>query len=851
MKNDVRLSQFVLPEKYELLLKPDLEAFTFEGEETIELNLLKPTAEITLHSAELEIESAEFIESEEKVWAGKISFNEKRETATFKFPKPLKKGQAKLKLIFKGILNDKMRGFYRSKFQHDGKNKYMATTQFESTDARRAFPCFDEPDKKAVFEVSLIVPKGLTVVSNTIESHIKEHDLKKNLVHVAFEPSPKMSSYLLAFIVGDFEKIQKRTRNNTLVRVFVTPGKKHQAKFALDVAVRCLEFYEDYFEIPYPLPTADLIAIPDFSAGAMENWGAVTYRETAILVDPDISASAAKQRVALVIAHELAHQWFGNLVTMNWWTHLWLNEGFASYIEYLAVNELFPQWDIWTQFLIDEHNRALELDGLASTHPIEVEVHHPDEISEIFDAVSYSKGASILRMLAEYLGEEKFRDGLRHYLKTHSYANASTDDLWKSLEIISKRDVKKIMQNWTSKPGYPLISLIERPKNLELKQSRFFASPASRKKNQGKTVWSIPLKVTNDKLQETSYLVDKINLLIPKTDGWVKVNAGEVSLLRVDYPPLLLEKFADPISNKSLGAVDRLAIVRDAFDLAEAGLLKTQETLRLSSSYEQEDDYSVWVELASGLLKIDELIAQENYYENFRKLGREIYKPISEKLGWSEKKTESHTKTLLRSLVLSQLGSFGDEETIKMAQELFKLSLKGTKSLNANLRGLVYKLVAENGGEKEYAQLLKLHAKANLQEEQNRILRSLGAFKDKKLLQKTLEFSLSSKVRPQDAFLVVNFVWANPLGTELAWEFTKKNWKALVEKFAGGGHLLPRFIQPAARFNKVSQLNDFKNFFKKNSAPGAKRTIEQVIEKIESNIDWLKRDGKGIEKFLK
>ncbi|MBI2338117.1 M1 family peptidase, partial [Candidatus Daviesbacteria bacterium] len=522
MKNKARLPVYVKPERYKIRLKPDLDEFTFTGEETIFLSLEKSVKQITLHSAELEIESAEFIHENQDTGparnaphinasgshseageAGKISFDKKSETATFTFPKLLQKGKGKLRLVFKGILNDKMRGFYRSKYEIAGKVKHLATTQFESTDARRAFPCFDEPSHKAIFDVTLMVPKGIQAISNTIESVVSEHESGYQIIE--FASTPKMSTYLLAFIVGEFEYIEGRTHvssrlrgndNGVLVRVFTTQGKKAQAKFALDVAIKCLDFYEQYFAIPYPLPVLDLIAIPDFAAGAMENWGAVTYRESTLLIDEERSSTANKQWVALVIAHELAHQWFGNLVTMEWWTHLWLNEGFASFIEYLAIDHIFPQWDIWTQFVANEMGEAFSLDSLKNTHPIEVMVGHPAEISEIFDKVSYSKGASILRMLWQYLGGKDFQKGLQHYLKKHAYENTQTEDLWFCLEEVSGKPVAKVMKNWTSKPGHPVIRVQATGNRLQLRQSRFFSSPISRKETKDNTIWNIPLQLS-------------------------------------------------------------------------------------------------------------------------------------------------------------------------------------------------------------------------------------------------------------------------------------------------------------------------------------------------------------------
>ncbi|MDO8639125.1 MAG: M1 family metallopeptidase, partial [Candidatus Daviesbacteria bacterium] len=494
MKN-IRLPSYIKPERYKIRLNPNLDEFIFTGEETIYFILEKAVNKITLHSAELEIISAEFIHTNKEVWAGKISYDEKAETVTLTFPKKLPTGKGKLHLTFKGILNEKMRGFYRSKYEVEGKIKHLATTQFESTDARRAFPCFDEPAQKSIFEVSLVIPSNTRAISNTVETVVGEHLPGYQVVE--FAPTPKMSTYLLAFIVGEFDYIESKTEQGVKLRVFTTPGKKEQAKFALKVGIKCMDFYHHYFGVPYPLEVLDMIAIPDFAAGAMENWGAVTYRESTLLVDEERSSTANKQWIALVIAHELAHQWFGNLVTMQWWNDLWLNEGFASFVEYLAIDSIFPDWDIWTQFVLNEMGDAFSLDSLKNTHPIEVPVFHPSEISEIFDKVSYAKGAVVLRMLWQYLGEKDFQKGLQVYLKKYSFGNASTKDLWDVLEKVSGKPVGKVMKNWTQKAGHPVVNVEFRIKNSELRliQSRFFSSPISKKESKDKTIWSIPIRV--------------------------------------------------------------------------------------------------------------------------------------------------------------------------------------------------------------------------------------------------------------------------------------------------------------------------------------------------------------------
>jgi puromycin-sensitive aminopeptidase len=819
-KKNVRLPKNVVPIEYKIELKPDLENFTFSGVETITLSILKPTKALTLHSKEIEIDTSDI----DKTFA-KISYDKKNETATFTFPKLIPAGKRKLTLVFRGILNDKMRGFYRSKYTVGGKEHYMATTQFEATDARRAFPCFDEPAQKAVFRISLIVPKGKTAISNTLPVSVKEHEA--GLEIVTFSPTPKMSSYLVAFIVGDFEYIEKKSKRGVLVRVYTTHGKKHQAKFSLDVTIKVLEFYEKYFNIPYPLKTLDMIAVPDFSSLAMENWGAITFREIGLLVDEKNTSIGSKQMIVEVIAHELAHQWFGNLVTMEWWTHLWLNEGFASYISYLAVDKLFPKWDVWTQFSTNSLGIALRLDALKNTHPIEVKVYHPDEIGEIFDEISYSKGASIIRMLAAYLGEKDFRDGLRYYLKKHSYKNTETLHLWQAFEKVSGKSVAKMMHNWTSKSGYPVVKAEMRNGKVNFLQSRFFASPISKAKSKDKTKWEIPITFKNN-----------------------KVNFGETGFYRTAYSKELLEKLRTPILQKKLNARDRLGVTRDLFALSEAGTIPTTDALEFLSGYKNEDNYTVWVEIATGLARLEQLLAKSPARENLNKLTHDLFSPIATRLGWKAKAGESHANILLRSLAISRAGRTGNKKIIAEARKKFEM-IKSSESISPDIRGAVYSIVATHGGVKEFNQLMNLCKKETLHEEKNRIAGALGDFQDPKILKLACEFAMSEHIRPQDTVGVLSSVGANPLGRDIWWDFIRKNWKTLVSRYGEGGLTLARTVKAISGSAEEKQLKSFRKFFATHPAPGAKRAIEQVLERLEGNIAWLKRDGKVIEEFLK
>ncbi len=844
----VRLSKNVIPERYKLLFKPDLQAFTFLGEETIFLNIKKETNSITLHSKNLDIEVAEVRSSSvRETFALKISYDKDAETAAFLFPKKIPAGKAELKLVFRGILNTNMRGFYQSHYVHEGVKKVLATTQFEAADARGAFPSFDEPEFKAEFEISVMTPPGMTAISNTIPIATHEHEGGYKVVD--FSPTPKMSTYLAAFIVGEFESLEKKSKNGTIVRVSAVKGKGHQGKFALDCSVKFLEFYEKYFDIPYPLPSLDLIAIPDFEVAGMENWGAITFREAALLFDPDHSSTSTKQQVALVVAHEIAHQWFGNLVTMEWWTHLWLNEGFASYIEYVALDHVFPEWDMWTQFSAHDLARALRLDALKSTHPIEVEVHHPDELAGIFDAVSYSKGASIIRMLAAYLGEKDFRNGLSYYLKKHSYGNASTAHLWEAFEKISKKPVRRIMQMWTSVGGHPVITIEKKGTKLQLSQERFFSSPISQKANKEKTLWQIPMVLLSGK-KEKRILMGKKKMSLPYDSSLIKLNSNEVGMYRVRYPKEMLENLGKLVKSKKLPPSDRLGIVRDIFALAESGKKDTTEALALLGSYVNEDDYTVWTEIATGLSEVSGLIYEQSFYGAFKNFKRQLLEPLVKKLGWVKKPNEKHTTALLRSLVLLQAGLAGDEKVISQAQKYFQDFLSYGTKIAVDIRAVVYTIVGRFGGMKEHQALLTMYKEETLQEEKTRIGRGLANFKDEKLLQKTLEFALSEHVRFQDGYTIVAMVWRSLYGSNLAWNFVKKNWNLFLERY-GGGMILFHLLECADIFSTKAHAEDIKKFFKTHPAPSAEHTIKQVLEKINSNVLWLERDKEKIKNWLK
>jgi puromycin-sensitive aminopeptidase len=874
----VRLPNYISPISYNLNIKPDLESFTFSGNEIIKINIDREVKKITLHSKDIDIETAKYKVGKIEQFASKIIYDTKGETATFYFKNIIIKGKGELSIVFRGIINEHLRGFYKSKYVLNGEEKYLATTQFEATDARRAFPCFDEPEQKAIFEVTLIVSDKHTAISNTLPVDIKEHSAGYKIV--SFAPTPKMSTYLLAFIIGDFEYVEGRTKpiNSTLinkfsgprtsedkgpdrknlsinsestqVRVFTTKGKSHQAKFALEVAIKSLEFYNEYFDITYPLPTLDLIAIPDFESAAMENWGAVTFRETAILVDEENTSLSNKQWVAIVIAHELAHQWFGNLVTMKWWTDLWLNEGFASYMENLCVDHMFPDWHIWDLYVSDRYALALKLDSLSNSHPIEIKVNHPDEISEIFDMVSYAKGSAVIRMLAEYLGEDKFRDGLRHYLNKHSYKNTNTVDLWDAFEKVSLKPVKNIMKGWTSQTGYPLLTVDSKKKGAEtifqISQERFFSIRISSKENKIKSTWQVPISYESNKEIQKMLLTKTISPLIGNTIG--KINKEESTFTRVRYNQEVLTNLKNEIKNKTLSVKDRLGIVRDLFALAEGGYINTIDALKFSLEYKDETEYIVWAEITGGINKISNIIRNESFKEQYNKYALSLFSPLAKNMGWAEIKGESHSQKFLRTLAISQAAYYGDKKIIKEARGLFKNSKQFP--IRADIRSTIYNIVSSNGTGKEWKTFEKLYLETEMHEEKERFGRALASFKDEKLLLKTLDLSMSDNVKNQDTPFWISAVWINKYGRDLTWKFVKNNWKIIVKNYGEGGHFLSRLLFPLGSHTTLNDLADAKKFFTKNVAPGSERTLEQSYEKIESNAAWLKDDKKSIKNWL-
>ena len=855
----VVLPDNVRPVHYQITLQPDMENFTFDGLEVIDIDVKEETSEIILNAADLRVPSAMLIKAGRWIRSASITLDEESQTVAIGFDETIQAGPAQLDLRFTGELNDKLHGFYRSQYLNpEGEVSYLATTQFEATDARRAFPCWDEPACKATFQLTLNIPASMVAVSNT--PILEQAGLDAGFKSVMFGRTPIMSTYLMAFVIGDLSYIQQEAANNTTVGVWTTRGKEEQGRFALETSARMLGFFNEYFGIPYPLEKLDHIAIPDFAAGAMENWGCITYRETALLVDPENSSAGTRQRVAEVVAHEMAHMWFGDLVTMDWWDDLWLNESFASWMGTKAVDWAFPEWEMWTQFVNMDTNRALSLDGLKNSHPIEQEVKDPAEISQLFDAISYSKGASVIRMLEQFLTPEVFQQGLHQYLDSNQYANARTEDLWASLEDASQLPVTAIMNTWTGQMGYPVLSVETRESGddleLELSQERFVYDNLLGESEPEDLVWQVPVGISQSGADGgTSLVLDspqaRVQIRRPTgDDAWFKVNPSQTGFFRVNYSDEDWQRLIPAIDALTLPATDRLGIQNDAYALSKAGLLPITQFLAIAGAYRNETDASVWSDLASNLRDIELLVVDEPCYESFRAFARDLFGPAARRIGWDAQEGEGHLDALLRSTVLGQAGGYGDQGMLEQAADRFQTYLKDSGTLHPDLRGVVFSLAAQGGNEATYDQLWDLERKTDLQEEKIRLLLALSRFTQAELLQETLRRTLTDDVRSQDTISVVTAVAANLRGRHLAWQFVQDNWDEFDRRYGDGGFGLMRLVSVCGNFTDAAKIGEVEAFFAEHPAPAGERTIRQALERIRLNSRWLELNREALSEHF-
>jgi puromycin-sensitive aminopeptidase len=866
----VLLPAHVVPTRYDLALTPNIEAFTFTGTVDITFridgSLLNETnnKSITLHAKELLFSTASYhlLDGPDAtpVTAEQMNVNLKATTVEFLFPEPIPPDASTLKLTvaYTGFLNDQMAGFYRSTYTDiQGQSKIMVSTQFEALDARRCFPCVDEPSRKAVFGVTLTVPAHLTCLSNMPEAKVTAINAQQKCV--TFMDSVVMSTYLLAFVVGEFDFLQTRSAHGVLIKVYTPPGKAAAGQFALDAAARALDAYNDFFNLPYPLPKLDMVAIPEFAAGAMENWGLVTYREVDLLIDPVKASTMQKQRVAVVVTHELAHQWFGNLVTMAWWDDLWLNEGFASWAENWATNVLYPEYRMWDQFTTGHLSTALRLDALQSSHPIQVPIAHAEEVEEVFDAISYCKGGSVVRMIKAVIGLSAFQDGLGAYMKKHAYGNTETYDLWNAWEASSGMPIGEMMKSWTEQMGFPLVCVrkedfADDKVVLELDQTWFLSDGSDM---QSDKVWTIPiLTCTGAGAQADMTLMrDRTATVTIPFDAkdtaprWIKLNAGQEVPMRVLPGVEMLRRMEVAIASKSMSAIDRAGVLNDSMAVVKAGHMSPEAMMTLLKSYKDEDEYVVWEGLSDALGGLDAVLSDdENMTGYFRGFAKTMVVNLMNKVGWEASDSDQHLTKLLRGIMINLLGAFAyDDESVQQeAKKRFEAFLEDAndmESLPSDMRTAVFKIVLKNGSAKEYEQVKAYFATASDNAERKHVLNSLGCIRDDALKLATMEWSLSGEIKLQDFFYLMGSVGrSSKQGREIAWKFFQENFeriRILLQK-AHPALMDACIVMCAGGFCSEERADEIDTFFQAHPLPSSTRKIAQTTEHMRANGKFLR-----------
>ena len=818
--NPYRLPRTVVPSNYQIHLTPDLEKFTFDGRVEIDLDINESVTSFALNAKELELSSASVTVAGQTFVSGAPSFNEEYETATFTFDAALPTGAAVATITFTGILNDQLHGFYRSTYtDNNGVTHTIATTQFESHDARKAFPCWDEPAFKATYEVTLVVPAHLAAYSNS--AVIRETDLGNNKREVVFDRTMKMSTYLVAFVVGPFESTEEVIVRGVPMRAIYPIGKGHLTEIGMETAIHAIEFFSDYFDIPYPGDKLDLIAIPDFAAGAMENLGLVTFRDTALLVDPKTGAHSDIERVAEVVNHEIAHMWFGDLVTMEWWEGIWLNEAFATFMESICTDHFRPQWQKWVGFN-PARDMAFNVDGLHSTRAIEYEVISPNDCRGMFDVLTYIKGCAVLRMLEQYLGEETFRDGIRIYLKKHAYGNTVTKDLWSALEESSGQPVGAIMDTWILQGGHPLVKV----ENGTISQSPFSYLPPQDKSAIG-SLWQVPVlsreigSATINKQLLTSASAPLA------TSGVAVVNAGGSGFYRTAYGNTELAAIAAHLTE--LDVLERAVLFSDTWAAVMVGGATLQGLLTLATGLTDLDEPSTWSVIGQAIGMIDRIANDEERVE----LGgvvRRLYQPVLKRLTWNPAAGESEQAGELRGMVIEMLGIYGhDSDVIAEALRRFDAN-----EVSGDLARAIVMIAADQHRPGTSAILDERRKNATTPQDEQRYLFALAGIPSEAVALETLEKCLS-EFRSQDAPFLMGAMIANRSIGEFVWRWITERWGQLTEHFIPDMHAM-MLGGVVTLFKNGDLAREVRAFHESNPLQSRHVTLIQMLDRLERGV---------------
>jgi aminopeptidase N len=836
-----KLPKEVVPTDYSVRIVPNIDALKFSGTETVKLDVRNPVRRLVLNALELEITEASL--DGKRLSKSAIKIDSEKELLILALPSELAPGDHTLALSFSGKINQQGQGLFYMRYQELGSDmkKIMLGTQFEATDARRFFPCWDEPVFRARFQLSVVVPENWLALSNMpVENEKKIAGGKE----VRFAATPPMSSYLNVFVAGELDLIESRS-GPTQIRVIATKGKAELGRYALEVTAQILQYYNDYFGVPYPLPKLDQIALPGGFGGAMENWGGITYYESALLFDPKNSSAETKQIIYEVIAHEMAHMWFGDLVTMAWWDNLWLNEGFASWMGTKCTGHFNPQWEVWLRRSVprDPTRRAgiakeaaMEGDARSTTHPIQQPIATEAEANSAFDDITYKKGQSFLRMLESFLGEDVFRDGIRRYIAAHKYSNTTTADLWNALSEVSKKPIDEIAVGWTQQPGFPVVKVKrEADGKVQLTQERFTVNF----KNAPSLEWKIPLTYSIvGEAPATLLMTSKLASLqnIP-ADRALKLNVNGAGNYRVEYDEpswkLLLEALP------KLGVEDRVNLLSDAWALVQAGRAPVSLYFGLVEKLPPSIELAEHEQIINVLDFINRLVGSPER-EKFQRYARSLLHPTFETLGWEPKEGEPPTAGNLRASLINALGDLNDPEIIAGCQERFEKYLANRASLAPDLRPAVLAVVGRYADEKTWSKLHELGLKTTSIEEKQNYYNALAETIDPKLVKKTLPIALTDELPTSRAIFLVPAVARDSGHPDIAWEFAAANMKTLLAKTdaAGANRYVPGLF---TFFSDDSRVDELRSYAKNNLPPASAPEVTKVVDEIQFRAEFKKR----------
>lgn len=863
-----RLPENVTPQHYNLSFDPDLQKATFSGEETIDVQVLKPASTITLNSAELEFQQAEITQAD-KTQTAQTSFSAEVQQATLTVPAALQAGPASIHIKFTGILNDKLRGFYLAKTSL----RNYAITQFESTDARRAFPSFDEPALKATFDISLTVDQADTAISNgkiisdTPGPGEGKHTLK-------FSPTAKMSTYLVAMAVGDFT-CNEGSADNVTIRVCGTPDKKPLGVTALHYAEEILQFYNNYYGITYPFGKLDIVGAPDFEAGAMENTGAIFYRESDLFIDDKHSSVNSHEEVFEVLAHEMAHQWFGDLVTMKWWDNIWLNEGFATWMELKPSQALHPEWNAALNG-VNDSDEALRLDSLRNTHPIRARAETPEEIDELFDSISYQKGAAVLRMVESYVSPDVFRRGVNAYLRKFQYSNATAEDFWTAIASVSGRPVDKIMPTFVEQAGEPLITVKAscaaaqpepkvrsrkrhrsrriapaQPKTeISLAQTRFWLDPSSAPASS--TTWMVPLCVKAANARPFCQIVGQKESVLPVAGGcapWLFVNANAMGYYRTRYEGDALQKLTS-VATTELSTAERLSLLNDEGALVLSGQENVADYLNLVSALNQDEERAIVESYSAGLQLAHDHLVTEASKPAFIAWVRSNFSPMFGKVGWTPAPGETDDRHEVRALLISILGEIGeDPEVIRHSVELAGQYSKDESAIDPSLVRSVLEVAAKSNDPALFQQYMAaMNNPKSSPEQLSDYAHGLDRFSDPKLTEQWLERIIGPETRSQDAAAYLGRLLENPAAQKMAWDWTRQHWSEIAGKLTTGSGAA--IVNATSHFCSADMRNEVEQFFSDHKVAATSRILKQSMEKMDSCIHFQAHQQPNLSAWL-